>query len=85
MNTQFRKKNELKKHSRVIIRKCHVCGQVVEAPKEQDKCCGCGKSFLPLNYFDKIHGDKTQKLEELYADVDELQEEDLITGIYVLW
>jgi len=75
-------KNRSKK---LIIRKCHVCGQVVESEVEQDSCVGCGKAFLPLNYFDKIHGDNSQKFKDLFSDGDELQEEDLITGIYVLW
>lgn len=83
MNTQITKKKA--KSQKVIIRKCHVCGQVVESHVEQDKCCGCGKSFLPLNYFDKIHGDSNQKFEELFANSDDLTEEDMITGIYVLW
>jgi len=76
---------EKKKIQKVIIRKCHMCGQVVESHVEQDKCCSCGKSFLPLNYFDKIHGENGQKFNELFSHSDDLLDEDLITGIYVLW
>ncbi|MBC74589.1 MAG: hypothetical protein CME64_01095 [Halobacteriovoraceae bacterium] len=76
---------EKKKVKKVIIRKCHMCGQVVESHVEQDKCCGCGKSFLPLNYFDKIHGDKNQNFSDLFERSDDLHEEDMITGVYVLW
>lgn len=83
MNTQQVKKKA--KQEKVLVRRCHVCDQVVESHKEQDKCCGCGKSFLPLNYFDKIHGDNAQKFEELFAESHEICDEDLITGIYVLW
>lgn len=81
MNTQTQKSKEEK----VLIRKCHACGQLVESYVEQEKCCGCGKSFLPLNYFDKIHGDTEQKFEELFSNSNEIHEEDLIIGIYVLW
>ena len=51
---------------RSVIRKCHKCGQITEAPKEQESCPSCGKSFLPLNYFDKVHDHKGQ-LKELYS------------------
>jgi hypothetical protein len=73
------------KSKKLIIRRCHVCGQVVESEMEQESCISCGKAFLPLNYFDKIHGDQSQKFKDLFADGDELHEDDLITGIYVLW
>jgi RNA polymerase subunit RPABC4/transcription elongation factor Spt4 len=68
-----------------IIKKCHNCSLIVESEREQEKCTNCNKSFLPLNYFAKIHTDKSQKLVDLYADSNELHEEDLITGLYVLW
>lgn len=73
------------KSRKLIIRRCHVCGQVVESEVEQESCVSCGKAFLPLNYFNKIHGDQSQKFKDLFSDSDELHEEDLITGIYVLW
>ena len=73
------------KNQRLIIRKCHVCGQVVESEVEQESCIGCGKAFLPLNYFEKIHGNNEQKFKDLFSGSDELQDEDLITGMYVLW
>lgn len=81
MNTSLRTKVQKEK---TIIRKCHCCGQVHETAKEIEKCISCGKSFLPLNYFDKIHaGD--YKFEELFAESHHLEEEDLISGLYVLW
>lgn len=73
-----------RKSEKTIIRKCHKCGQLVEAAKEQESCACCGKSFLPLNYFAKVH-DHTGTVKELYADGDELHEEDLIKGIFVIW
>ena len=69
---------------KLIIRKCHQCSQIVEAHKEQDKCLHCGKSFLPLKYFDKIHNHKGN-FKDLFAEGFELAEEDLVKGIYVLW
>lgn len=71
--------------TKTIIKKCHNCSLIVESHQEQEKCAGCNKSFLPLNYFSKVHKDKNQSLEELYAQSNELHDEDLITGLYVLW
>ena len=45
----------------------------------------CGKSFLPLNYFDKIHDQEDYKFDDLFADSHELEDEDLIKGLYVIW
>lgn len=69
----------------LLIRKCHVCGQLVESEQEQEKCCQCGKAFLPLNYFEKIHGDPDQKFQDLFSFSDEIDEDSLILGIYVVW
>ena len=70
-----------------IIKKCHVCGQLTESSTEIDKCVCCGKSFLPLNYFSKIHDHegKSYRYKDLFAESHELTEEDLIIGLYVLW
>lgn len=75
------------KKSRKIIKSCHVCGQITESSTEIDKCVTCGKSFLPLNYFSKIHDNEGRKYDykELFAQSHELEEEDLIIGLYVLW
>lgn len=69
---------------KVIVRRCHMCGQLTESHKEQSKCCGCGKAFLPLNYFQKVH-DQNNNFDELFASSNELTEEDLVKGIFVLW
>jgi len=82
MNTVQRTKIKKEKS---IIKKCHCCGQVIEAQKEVQKCMSCGKSFLPLNYFDKIHGQEDYKFDDLFADSHELEDEDLIKGLYVIW
>ncbi len=73
------------KNTKKIIKKCHCCGQITEAQKEIQKCVKCQKSFLPLNYFEKIHSDAQYKYDELFADSYELEEEDLIKGLYVIW
>jgi hypothetical protein len=75
----------LNKKSRKIIRKCHCCSQVTESDTEVEKCLSCGKSFLPLNYFEKIHGKSEYKFDELWAKSHELEEEDLIKGLFVIW
>ena len=81
----MRKELEKKLSAKLLIKKCHVCGQVTEAPEEQQKCLSCGKSFLPLNYFTKIHDHSDAKFKELFAECHELSEDDLIKGLYVIW
>ena len=73
------------KKSSVIVKKCHVCGAITEGYKEPKKCGGCNKSFLPSNYFGKVHATNSKEYEELFSHSDELHEEDLIKGINVLW
>ena len=80
------KKNDTKlSKDKVIIKKCHVCGQVSETTAEIERCIKCNKAFLPLKYFMKVHEQEDSKLKDLFASSDELDEKDLIKGIYVLW
>jgi predicted Zn-ribbon and HTH transcriptional regulator len=69
---------------RLIIKQCHVCTTVIETTKEPDKCPKCKKSYLPVNYFQKVH-DQSKNYDDLFCDSDELHEDDLIKGLYVLW
>lgn len=71
-------------HTNVLVRKCHVCGQLLESHKEEEKCLSCGKAFLPLAYFDKVH-DHSEEYNDLFATVDEIDEEMLIKGLFVIW
>jgi hypothetical protein len=73
------------KQEKLIMRACHRCGHCTEAPQEPQRCDGCGKSFLPLNYFTKIHADKQADFKGLFENSEDLSEEDLIKGLYVLW
>ena len=70
---------------KTIIKKCHRCGFIMETNKEIAECPHCKKSFLPLNYFGKIHAKNSTEFKNLFADSDELSEEDLIKGLTVLW
>jgi len=71
---------------RVLIKMCHVCGQVIESASEVQRCPKCNKSFLPLNYFAKVHDIKTSDdFKHLFEDCNALNEDDLIKGIHVLW
>lgn len=85
--TRNRMKSVIKEkfEDKTVIRKCHCCGQVIESKSESAKCLSCGKSFLPLNYFTKIHDDKDYKFNDLFCEGAELHEDDLIKGLYVLW
>jgi hypothetical protein len=68
-----------------VIRKCHHCGEILESNKEIEKCSCCKKSFLPSNYFGKVHAKNSREYQDLYLDAAELQSDDLIRGISVLW
>ena len=46
----------------------------------------CGKSFLPLNYFAKVHDHEGKTdFKDLFSNINELQEDDLVKGLYVIW
>ena len=70
---------------RLIIKKCHVCGHISESKEELRQCKSCQKAFLPLNYFGKIHAKNETEFRDLFASSGEIEEEDLIKGLIVLW
>lgn len=74
-----------KKTGKILIKKCHVCGTVAESYTEVKKCGNCKKSFLPSNYFGKVHAKNSEEFGQLFSSSDELHEEDLVKGIAVLW
>lgn len=69
----------------LLIKKCHMCGHLNESSKEVPRCGQCSKSFLPLNYFGKVHAKNTEEFNNLFSTSDEIHEEDLIKGIHALW
>lgn len=75
------------KQDTLIFKVCHKCSFVNESTQEPERCQRCAKAFLPLNYFEKIHGkkDPAQGFTELFETSDNLDERDLIKGLYVLW
>ena len=75
----------IKKTGKVLIKKCHQCGHIAESYKELQKCGGCKKSFLPSNYFSKVHAKNTEEYSQLFSMSDELHEDELIKGLSVLW
>ncbi len=70
---------------KLLIRVCHSCLKINESSIEMERCQHCKKAFLPLRYFEKIHQDQNEKWENHFATADQLDEEDLIKGLYVLW
>ena len=74
-----------KSSGKTIIKKCYMCGTVMEGIQEQKKCSGCKKSFLPSNYFGKVHAKNEKEFDSLFSHCDEIHEEDLIKGISVIW
>lgn len=71
--------------AKTLIKKCHVCGHVMESAQEVQKCGKCKKSFLPVNYFSKVHSKSQKEYDQLFAHSYELRDEDLIKGLTVLW
>lgn len=76
---------EIKTQSKQIVRTCHVCGHIHSTFEEVQRCEGCEKSFLPLNYFSKVHAKNSTEFEALFLPSDQLHEDDLIKGLFVLW
>lgn len=80
-------KVELNKNesTKLLIKKCHLCGHMMESAEEVKKCTKCKKSFLPVNYFSKVHSKNPKDYDALFASSHELHESDLIKGLTVLW
>jgi hypothetical protein len=70
---------------KVVVKKCHMCGQIMESTKEIMRCIKCSKSFLPHNYFGKVHAKNSTDFEKLFSSAVDLHDDDLIKGITVLW
>jgi hypothetical protein len=79
--------NEIRKDTKEILlmRVCHRCNHVNESSVELERCTHCQKSFLPLRYFDKVHASHGEKWKTNFSSTAEIEEEDLIKGIFVLW
>lgn len=73
------------KSGKVIFKKCHMCGHLMESAYELEKCKKCKKCFLPSNYFGKVHAKNSEEFKKLFSNSDELREEDLIKGVTTLW
>jgi hypothetical protein len=75
----------LKSKEKLLIRACHSCLKLNESYQELERCTHCKKSFLPLRYFEKIHQQKELKWENHFSLSEQIEEEDLIKGLFVLW
>lgn len=75
----------MERSKKMIIKKCHICGGIMESFREVQRCHSCHKPFLPLNYFGKIGAKNSKEFKKLFLNSDELAEDDLIKGINVLW
>ncbi len=76
---------DMKERHKKLIKKCHVCGHLNESDSELERCLHCKKSFLPSSYFTKVHDSTGEKFKNLYSEVNEIDEKDLIIGIHVIW
>lgn len=79
------KDTALKNKEKYLIRACHACLKINESFQELERCAHCNKSFLPLRYFEKIHQAKDEKWENHFSVSSQIDEEDLIKGLFVLW
>ncbi len=70
---------------KILIKVCHRCNNVMESFHEPEKCTKCKKSFLPSNYFGKVHAQNSEEYKSLFASSEQLHEDDLIKGLQVLW
>jgi hypothetical protein len=70
---------------KLIIRACHTCSKITESAQEVERCSHCNKPFLPLRYFEKIHDFKGKSWQKHFSSSEELEEDDLIKGLFVLW
>ena len=79
--------SELKKDykEKLVIRACHACMKLTESYQETERCLHCSKPFLPLRYFEKIHGFKDKSWQKHFSEAQDLEEKDLIKGLFVLW
>jgi RNA polymerase subunit RPABC4/transcription elongation factor Spt4 len=85
MKIEFKKNRYKQGDSRAIIKKCHRCGEISESFREMKRCPSCNKSFLPSNYFGKIHAKNSEEFDELFSTAHDLTEMDIIIGLNVLW
>ena len=67
-----------------MMRVCHRCLKLNESEKELERCQHCNKSFLPLQYFEKIHA-QHEDWSSHFSSSEDLDEKDLIKGLFVLW
>ena len=74
-----------KRVKKLIIRRCHMCGQLNESYSETQRCCLCNKSFLPLNYFGKVHAKNSVDFTHLFEEAVNINENDLIKGLFAIW
>lgn len=79
------KNTEIRSKEKMLIRACHSCLKINESTKELERCTHCNKSFLPLRYFDKIKSERDVNWENHFSYSDQLEEDDLIKGLFVLW
>jgi hypothetical protein len=70
---------------KLLIRACHRCGKLTESFQEIERCAHCNKAFLPLRYFEKIHDFKDESWQKHFSNSDDLEDDDLIKGLFVLW
>lgn len=73
------------KNASMIIKLCHICGHLNESYVEVKKCSQCNKSYLPINYFHKGFDIYNGSYDDLYLEIKDLDEDDLIRGIHVIW
>ena len=70
---------------KILIKKCHICGLVMESYSERQRCTKCKKSFLPSSYYGKVRATNGREFKKLFSPVEHLHSDDLIKGLHVIW
>jgi len=80
-------KNDLVKENKTheFVRCCHKCNTLSSDYHEVKKCGNCGQSFLPTNYFKKVHSLKGVDYDDLYDSVSNIDPSLLLKGLTVIW
>jgi hypothetical protein len=79
-----REEKKVPHSGKLLFKKCHQCGHLMELEREIEKCTKCQKAFLPSNYFEKIH-DQSIRYKDLFASSCEINDQDIIKGLTALW
>ena len=81
----MKSKKKMQDHRKLLVRMCHKCGHANESYKELERCQKCSKAFLPLMYATSGDAKTTKEYKNLFQESAEVDPEDVIKGLAVVW